>query len=440
MKISVVTLFPELYKPFFSTSLINRAREKRIIDTHVYNLFSYAQPKERIDGPTFGHGAGMVIKPEIIEKVVMDIQGHHGSAFKIFFSPRGKKLDQRLLSKLYNRMQKQEKEHLMLLPARYEGMDARIETEYADEIISIGDYVLMGGDLPAMVFLEGLLRFVPAMVGKSESVEQDSFSGPFVDYPEYTAPVTWKGHEVPELLRSGNHKAIADWRQQEAARQTVLHHFDWLRGYPQYTPEQELLIQKNIPAHYVVLMHSEVLVAEDKVSTKVGTTSVTSLDIHDIARSCTTYGIKNYFIVTPLIDQQAIVKTLLGFWQEGPGISYNNYRHEALSHVILETNLENVIAQITQREGKAPVLIATAAKKGTHRGSITFFDQEKIWATGRPVLLVLGTGRGLTPELIERCDYRLAPIEGFSSFNHLSVRSAAAVLFDRWLGKNKKTE
>ncbi|MBY0109916.1 MAG: tRNA (guanosine(37)-N1)-methyltransferase TrmD [Candidatus Babeliaceae bacterium] len=438
MKISVVTLFPELYKPFFSTSLVKRAQDAHIIDTHVYNLFSYAEPKQRIDGPTFGHGAGMVIKPEIIEKAVTDIQGQHGSAFKIFFSPRGKKLDQKLLGNLYKRMLEQEKDHLMLLPARYEGMDARIETEYADEIISIGDFVLMGGDVPAMVFIEGLLRFIPAIVGKSESVEQDSFSGPFVDYPEYTTPVMWKGHEVPELLRSGNHKAIADWRHQEVARESVLHHFEWVRGYPHVTPEQEHLIQKNIPAHYVVLMHSDVLVSQDKVNTKVGTTSVTSLDIHDIARSCTTYGIKNYFIVTPLIDQQVIVKTLLGFWQEGPGISYNNYRHEALSNVILETNLDNVIAQITQREGKVPVLIATAAKKGTHQRLINFFDQERVWSCERPVLIVLGTGRGLTPELIERCDYRLVPIEGFSSFNHLSVRSAAAVLFDRWLGKNPK--
>ena len=203
MKISVVTLFPELYKPFFSTSLIERARENQHIDTRVYNLFTYAEPKQRIDGPTFGHGAGMVIKPEIIEKAVNDIEGQHGSAYKIFFSPRGKKLDQKSLKATYNRV-RERAQHIMLLPARYEGMDARIEAEYADEIISVGDFVLMGGDLPAMVFLEGLLRLVPGVVGKPESVEQDSFSGPFVDYPEYTAPVTWKGREVPDVVRSVN--------------------------------------------------------------------------------------------------------------------------------------------------------------------------------------------------------------------------------------------
>lgn len=440
MKISVVTLFPDLYKPFLSTSLVERARQKRIIDTHLYNLFSYADPKQRIDGPTFGHGAGMVIKPEIMQKAVTDVESQHGLAYKIFFSPSGKKLNQKSLSAIYDRIKAQNKEHLMLLPARYEGMDARIEMEYADEVISIGDFVLMGGDLPAMLFLEGFLRFVPDIVGKAESVQQDSFSGPFIDYPEYTAPVSWKGHQVPELLRSGNHKAITDWRLAQVARESVLHHFEWVRNYPEFTREQELLVEKNLPPHYVVLMHSEVLVSEDKVNTKIGTTSVTSIDIHDIARSAITYGLKNYFIVTPLSDQQAIVKTLLGFWQEGPGISYNNYRHEALNHVILESNLENVIERITHIEGKAPILIATGAKSDDHPGMITFFDQEKVWSCQRPVLIVLGTGRGLTPEMMKRCDYRLVPLEGFSSFNHLSVRSAAAVIFDRWLGKNKKTE
>ncbi len=436
MDISVVTLFPDLYDNFFETSLIQRAQQKGLVSPRAYNLFSYAEPKKRIDGPTFGHGAGMVIKPKIIERAVIDVESKHGSSYKIFFSPRGKKLDQVSLRLIFDNMQNAQKKHLMLLPARYEGMDARIEEEYADEIISIGDFVLMGGDLPAMVLLEGLLRFIPDVVGKAESVEQDSFSGPFVDYPEYTAPVEWRGRIVPEILRSGNHKAIANWRQQEVAQESVLHHFDWVRSYPEYTEDQKQAVQQALPHHYVALMHSDVLVGQEKTKTRVGTTSVTSLDIHDIARSSVTYGLKKYFIVTPLADQQAIVKTLLGFWQQGSGVSYNNHRHEAVNHVILDTSLENVIAEIIRREGKAPVLIATGAQFESHHNLIAFNDQEKVWSKGQPVLLLLGTGKGLSPEVIQRCDYRLVPLEGFSDFNHLSVRSAAAVIFDRWLGKN----
>ena len=441
MKISVVTLFPDLYKPFFSTSLIQRAQDRGAIDPKIYTIFSYAQPKQRIDGPTFGHSAGMVIKPEIVEKAVHDIERSRGSAYKIFFSPRGKPLDQKLLKSLHDTICRQPEPHVMLLPARYEGMDARIEAEYADEIISVGDFVLMGGDLPAMMFLEGLLRFVPGVVSKVESVQQDSFSGPFVDYPEYTAPVEWHGQVVPDVLRSGNHKAIVDWRQEAAARASVLHHFAWVRSYPKLTYAQETLIRKNIPPHYVVLMHSNVLVPDPSMlpgepGCRAGTTSVTSLDIHDIARSARTYGLKNYFIVTPLVDQQAIVKTLVSFWTQGPGVRYNNYRHEAINHVMVESTLEDVIKQITAQEGQEPLLIATGAQADTHPETITFHDQERVWSQNKPVLIVLGTGRGLSPALIERSDYRLVPLEGYSDFNHLSVRSAAAAIFDRWLGKN----
>ncbi len=435
MKISIVTLFPALYKPFFQTSLVDRAHKSGAIAPELYDLFSYAAPKERIDGPTFGHGAGMVIRPEIIERAVTAVEQERGSACKIFFSPRGKKLTQRSLAQLYARMQQEKKDHLMLLPARYEGMDARIEQEYADEIFSVGDFVLMGGDLPAMMFLEGFLRLIPSVVGKTESVIQDSFSGPFVDYAEYTAPVEWKDHVVPEIIRSGNHKAIADWREQAVVQESVVHHFDWVRSYPELSEAQNKAVQRAMPPHYVVLMHDDVLINEDKQTKKPGTTSVTSLDIHDIARSALTYGLKKYFIVTPLADQQVMVKTLLGFWQDGPGVAYNNHRHQAVNHVMLESHLDEVVAAITRMEGKSPILIATGAQKGAHAGTITFQDQEQVWQENRPVLIILGTGQGLTPELMARCDYRFIPLQGFSDFNHLSVRSAAAIIFDRWLGK-----
>lgn len=322
----------------------------------------------------------------------------------------------------------------MLLPARYEGMDARVEQEYADELISIGDFVLMGGDLPAMVLLEGLLRLMPHVVGKEESVAHESFSGPFVDYPEYTEPVVWRGHEVPAIIRSGNHEAMRRWRMQEAARKSVYHHFSWVRSTPA-TQEQKKVVQEILPPHYSILMHDDVLIGPKE--RKPGTTSVTSVDIHDIARSSATYGIKNYFIVTPLMDQQKIVMTLMDFWMKGIGIEYNPVRHEAIKRLRVAASIDNALKTIEELEGsKKPLLIATSARKvesGTH---ITFFDQEEVWKHKRPVVFIFGTGQGLTPELIGRCDYILPPIEGFSNFNHLSVRSAVAIILDRWLGAN----
>lgn len=433
MKISIATLFPDLYKPFISTSIIDKAQTSGLISFECINLLSLCAPKERIDGPIYGHGAGMVIKPEIIDRAVEKITDSSGDSFKIFFSPHGKKLDQSLVYSLYEQI-KLKGNHVALFPARYEGMDARIEEYYADQVVSIGDYVLMGGDVAALVLLEALLRYVPGVVGKSESVEKESFSGPFVDFPSYTAPLEWKGLKVPEVLRSGNHQAVDDWREQEAARRTVKYHFDWLRSH-QVNEKQRDLVKKFIPPHYAVIMHDQVLLPEGQE----GTTSVTSLDIHDIARSVQTYGLNHYYVVTPLEDQQKIVNKLLHFWIEGGGVTYNPHRHRAVSATSLKASLAEVIADIEQREGKKPILIATSAQiSGNGNKTISYFDQEKVWEQDRPVLVIFGTGHGLGQTILNQVDYILLPLEGYSDFNHLSVRSAAAVIFDRWLGINLK--
>jgi tRNA (guanine37-N1)-methyltransferase len=432
VNISLITVFPELYDAFLKTSLMGRSQEKSLVHYDISSYFSYVSPKERIDAPTFGPGPGMLLRPDLVEQFVNQKEAQHGRAFKIFFSPQGQKLDQPLLNHIVQKAQ--ETKHLMLFPARYEGMDARVEQEYADLVISLGDFVIMAGDLPAMVLLEGIVRLLPGVVGNKESIERESFAGPFVDYPEYTMPVSWKGHEVPELIRSGNHEKIAQWRQEKAAQKTVKYHFEWLRSFP-ITIQQREVAQKYIPPHYCVLMHDQVLLPGNQV----GTTSVTSLDIHDIARSARTYGLKGYFMVTPLVDQQKIANRLLDFWKTGVGVEYNRHRHEAVKSVNVVDSLELVIAEIEKLEGKKPLLVATSARTDEHAASlISYYDQSKVWHEDRPVLLIFGTGHGLAPSIIQRCDFLLLPVEGFSDFNHLSVRSAAAIVFDRWLGINQK--
>jgi tRNA (guanine37-N1)-methyltransferase len=437
MRISILSVFPELYAPFLQTSLVRRAQDNGIVTYDVTPFNAFCAPKERIDAPTFGHGAGMLIRPEVVERAVEHKEQEHGKAFKIFFSPQGKTLTQHDVKFFAQKLI--ESKHIMLLAARYEGMDARVEEEYADAIVSVGDFVLMGGDVPAMMLLEGLLRHIPGVVGRQESVHEDSFTGPFLDYPEYTAPVVWKGKEVPEVVRSGNHAQLRAWRLQQAVRKTIVHRFDWLRSVPM-TKEHRSLVQKNLPPHYVVLMHDEVLVGKER---KKGTTSVTSLDIHDIARSAHTYGIKNYCIVTPLVDQQKIVRKLLNFWLDDVGAEYNKHRHESLQMVRLHSSFEQVIEMIREQEGAEPLIVATSARAIDREALaaeqiITYHDQNKLWEQQKPILFVLGTGQGLAQELVTRCNYLLVPLEGFSDFNHLSVRSAAAIIFDRWLGSNIK--
>jgi tRNA (guanine37-N1)-methyltransferase len=241
---------------------------------------------------------------------------------------------------------------------------------------------------------------------------------------------------VPDVVRSGNHKELSEWRENLAARKSTLGHFDWVRTHC-LTARQEKLVSAMIPAHYAVLMHTQVILPNDMV----GCTSVTSLDIHDIARSACTYGLKGYFIVTPLADQQKIIRKLLGFWASEEGADYNMHRHKALENVYLVSSLDEALEIIAQRENAEPLLMGTSARVPEyeqHACSISYYDQKRVWAAMRPLAFIFGTGRGLAAEVLKRCDFMLPPVKGFGSFNHLSVRSAAAIVFDRWLGSNVK--
>ncbi len=431
MKISIISVVPEIYQPFLESSLLKKAREKNILNIDLDAFFSFAEPKERIDAPIYGPGAGMLIRPEIVQRAIEAKEREYGRGYKIFFSPRGEKLNQHVVQEVAKKAM--DTEHLMLLPARYEGMDARTEEYYADKIISIGDFVLMGGDLAAMMLLEAAARYVPGVVGKEESVSDESFSGPFVEYPHYTEPVEWKKMRVPDILRSGNHAAIEEWRMNEAAQRTVFGNFGWLRS-SKMDEQQRKLAMNYIPHHYCALLHEEVLIGSEK---KKGTTSVTSLDLHDIARSARTYGLKGYFVVTPLKDQQKIVRRLLQFWRTD-GRDYNRERYEAVKFVDVLDHLEDVVTAIEECEGTRPLIVGTSARDMGHSQTISFYDQKKVWAEHKPVLFIFGTGKGLQEEVLDKADFLLKPLEGFSDFNHLSVRSAAAIIFDRWLGINEK--
>lgn len=431
MKISIISIVPEIYKPFLEGSLLGKAQEKGILQVDLDSFFSFVEPKKRVDSPVYGPGPGMLIRPKVVQRAIESKEREYGKGYKVFFSPRGAKLDQQLVQKIAEQVRKCG--HLELLPARYEGMDSRIEEYYADEIVSVGDFVLMGGDLAAMMLLEAVARYVPGIVGKEESVAEESFSGPFVEYPHYTEPVEWNGMKVPEVIRSGNHAAIEEWRLNQAAKRTVLYNFGWLRS-SKTDSQQRQMAASYIPHHYCALLHENVLVGPEK---KPAVTSVTSLDLHDVARSACTYGLKGYFIVTPLVDQQKIVRRLLQFWRT-EGKSYNKERFEAVKLVEVLDHLEEVVAAIEEREGVEPLILGTSARVVGGAKLISFYDQRKVWGQKRPVLFIFGTGKGLQEEVLQKVDFLLKPLEGFSDFNHLSVRSAAAIVFDRWLGINEK--
>ncbi len=215
MKFHILTIFPNIFESYFNESIIKRAREKNLIDIKIYDLRDFTKDKhKKVDDSPYGGGPGMVLKIEPISKAVDSILRNHKSQITnnklkirtVLFSTRGKKLDQKKAQKLAKY------DHLILICGRYEGVDERVAKYIADEEISIGDFVLSGGELPAMILADAVSRFVPGVLGKKESLETIKGS-----YPVYTRPeafeIDGKKYLTPKVLISGNHKKIDIWRK-----------------------------------------------------------------------------------------------------------------------------------------------------------------------------------------------------------------------------------
>lgn len=216
MEIDILTLFPEMFEAILSTSIIGRAREKGILDIRIVNIRDFATNKHRqVDDYPYGGGPGMVMSPQPLFDAFYHVLEKSPEAKVIFFSPQGKTLKQEM-AQGYGELS-----HLVLLCGHYQGIDQRVIDEFVDEEISIGDYVLTGGELPAMVFIDCISRSIPGVLGNSSSTEDESFTKGLLEYSHYTRPQTYEGHEVPEVLLSGNHKDIEDWRRRDSLRNTL---------------------------------------------------------------------------------------------------------------------------------------------------------------------------------------------------------------------------
>jgi tRNA (guanine37-N1)-methyltransferase len=219
MRIDVLTIFPGMFKEVLDTSIIKRAREKRKLSVRVHDLRLYSADKHRkVDDRPFGGGAGMVISAEPVFRAVNRLFPRRSASRKpkiILLCPQGRRLTQEVAKKL------SASDHLLLVCGHYEGIDERVRTHLSDDEISIGDYVLTGGELPAMVLIDCLARLIPGVLGDKNSLKFESFEGNLLEYPHYTRPADFRGMKVPPVLLSGNHREIAAWRHAQSLQRTV---------------------------------------------------------------------------------------------------------------------------------------------------------------------------------------------------------------------------
>ena len=221
MRIDVVTLFPGFFAWPFSNSIFKRAQAEGKVKFQIHNPRDFTDDRHRtVDEKPFGGGAGMVLKPEPIFRCVKSIPG---KGRVILLTPRGRPLSQKLAARLAKKKQ------LILLCGHYEGVDERISKTLVDEEISIGDFVTMGGEAPALCLIESVVRLVPGVLGNPESVKEESFENQSLEFPQYTRPREFRGMKVPPVLLSGNHQAIETWRSREAMRLTKKNRPEFLK-------------------------------------------------------------------------------------------------------------------------------------------------------------------------------------------------------------------
>ena len=222
MKFDVLTLFPEMFN-CLNESILGRAIEKDLININLINIRDFSKDKhKKVDDTPYGGGAGMVIKPDVVYDAYQSVKDENAKV--IYMSPQGKVLNQEKVKSL------SKEQHLILLCGHYEGIDERIIEEYNILEISIGDYVLTGGELASQVLMDSVIRLIPGVIN-SESLIEESHTNYLLEYPQYTKPDLFRGRVVPEILKSGNHKKIAEYRKNESIRITKINRPDLLKKY-----------------------------------------------------------------------------------------------------------------------------------------------------------------------------------------------------------------
>jgi tRNA (guanine37-N1)-methyltransferase len=238
IKFDVLSIFPEMFASPLGASLLKKAQEKNLISICLHDIRNWANDKHKMtDDAPYGGGCGMVMKVEPIEKALAEIKKTESESVVILMTPQGEKFNQQIAVELAQMKQ------LIIVCGRYEGVDERIRTNLVDREISIGDYILTGGEISALVLIDVVSRLVPGVLGNAQSTGSESFSDGLLEYPQYTRPAEYKGWSVPDVLVSGNHAEIELWRRRESLRRTYKRRPDLLKKATLTAVDEEILAQ-----------------------------------------------------------------------------------------------------------------------------------------------------------------------------------------------------
>ena len=421
---TVITIFPQMFDSLLGHSILKRAQDKNLVKVNLVDLRDYTADKHHMtDDYPYGGGQGMVMKPEPLVAAIEAARRSNAKARIVLLTPQGRVFRQSEAQRLAG------EDEVVLLCGRYEGIDERVKA-FIDEEISVGDYTLSGGEPAANIVIDAVTRLIPGVLGNENSALDESFSDGLLEYPQYTRPEEFRGMKVPEVLLSGDHQRVKDWRRKKSLDLTRERRPDLIGAVKLTVAAQDREKLRGAPV-YAALLHHPVY---DK-NHQVVTTAVTNMDIHDICRAGKTYGIDGFYVVTPVKPLQKLALKIIDHWEFGYGSQYNVTRKDALALARISNNLDDTIIDIEKETGQKPSIVVTSARDtGTKRTS--FVTLRDVLQSGtRPILIIFGTGWGLTESIISRADYVLEAVEGVSDYNHLSVRSAAAIILDRLLGR-----
>ncbi len=383
MRLTLISAFPDFLRSFFDTSVVGRGVRSGLLDVTVMDLRDFSEgPYRQIDDYAFG-GGGMVLQAEPLARAVEEA-AERGKPFVVGTTPQGVPLTQEVVETLAGQ------EHLCLVCGHYEGMDERFSERFVDLEVSIGDYVLTGGELPALVIADAVARKIPGVVGRESAVEEDSFYRGFLDHPHYSRPALWRGEEAPSPLLSGDHGAILAWRRRTAALRT-------LQRRPDVLSRATILPYVTGGVYAVLLPGDDPLAPEDVLRS---------------CEACGAYGLPRLGVLLEDASARRELRTAVERRGQNPKCF---------------GTLGQIWRWVEEKEGKNPFSLAVTGNSAP--GALHWLDaKRRLVEEDRPGLLLFGPGATKA-----RCDAALQPVRGMGGAT-LSVSDTLLVVLDRFFG------